>query len=292
MTGGFVQQIWELVFSFPTVVFTTMLVIALAYWALVMFGLFDFDFGADGMVDGALEGGAEGLVEGGVEGMVEGAAAGIEGGIEGGVEGVAAGLEGGLEGGIEAGAEGAAEAAGEATAEAADGALEGLQAGGFLSYLGVGKVPVTVVASFFTLSAWAVSILGAGYLLPHIPGPAIVGQLGLFAISVVAAAPLTRMCTLPMSPLFKVHHADSKRSLVGQTCRIYTGEVDEGFGQAVVGEGANEHMVMVRAPAGNGLKRGDEALIVAFDPAKDVFRIEALRIERPRRPGAAGRAPR
>ena len=85
MTGGFVQQIWELVFSFPTVVFTTMLVIALAYWALVMFGLFDFDFGADGMVDGAREGGAEGLGEGGVEGMVEGAAAGIEGGVEGAV---------------------------------------------------------------------------------------------------------------------------------------------------------------------------------------------------------------
>lgn len=48
-----------LAFSFPTLVFTTLLVVVLLYWVLVLVGAFGFDFGGDGAVEakaGALEG--------------------------------------------------------------------------------------------------------------------------------------------------------------------------------------------------------------------------------------------
>lgn len=253
------QEILSLVFSFPTVVFTTLLGICLVYWAMVFVGFLDIDIGGtEGLAEGA-EGATEGLLEGAAESAVDGA------------------LEGAAEGALEGATEGALEGAAEGAAEGAEGALDGVSGGeGFLSWLGVGTVPITVIISFFVLAAWATSMLGAGYLLPLLPVPAIVGQLGLLAASLVVAAPFTRISARPFAPIFKTHLADNNRDLVGRACIIRTGTVDERFGQALVAEGGSDALINVRARSGNGLGRGDEALIVSYNSEAGAFVVEAM----------------
>jgi hypothetical protein len=74
--------------SFPTVVFTVLLLIAGAYWMLVIVGaagmdVLDFDIDVEIGADGAAEGAAEAAAEGAAEGATEGAGHGGGGGIVG-----------------------------------------------------------------------------------------------------------------------------------------------------------------------------------------------------------------
>jgi hypothetical protein len=56
--------------SFPTAVFTTVMLLCLVYWTFVILGALDLDFlgGAEGHADGALEGAAKGAMQGVFEG--------------------------------------------------------------------------------------------------------------------------------------------------------------------------------------------------------------------------------
>ena len=61
--------------AFPTVVFTALLAISLAYWLLVLVGAVDLDGGdVEGAAKGAMEGAAKAAMEGAAKGALEGAA--------------------------------------------------------------------------------------------------------------------------------------------------------------------------------------------------------------------------
>lgn len=246
MMTEFLQQIM----AFPTVIFTSLLALVLLYWMFVIFGALDVDmFG----VDGAAEGAAEGAFEGAGEGLAEGAG-----------EGLAEGLG-------EAAGEGAAEAAGEGV----EGVAEGLS---LASLIGLRKAPFTVIASMLILVAWAFCFLGMQYLAPVLDGalPHWLSATVVTGISLVAAMPVTGISARPLAPLFQTHVAGGRADLVGKTCIIDTGSVDATFGQATVEEDGGWMKVAVRCDKGDRLRRGDEALIIAYDSAQEVFKVEPL----------------
>ncbi len=277
------SEFLDLVLGFPTVFLTAALAIVTIYWAFVIFGALDvdtFDFDVD--LDGIAEGAAEGALEGAAEGAAEGA---IEGGLEGGLEGAEGALEG-AEGALE-GAEGALEGA-DGALEGAEGAAEGAEAGvheglsfiGFLSTLGLRRAPFTVTLSLLTLAAWAFCVLGMQYLAPvltMLPGFVVGG--GVMLGSLVLAVPVTSVTSRPLGPLFITHEADKRADFIGRTCRIDTGSVDGKFGQATVAEGGGWTVIQVRAANDNDLRRGDEALIVAYDNQLEAFRVESMKVE-------------
>ncbi len=78
--------------TFPTIVFTFGLALALLYWLVVIFGALDLDFldsalGLDS-IDAALDGALE-SIDGMADGAVEGAAESIDAAIDGAAEGAA-----------------------------------------------------------------------------------------------------------------------------------------------------------------------------------------------------------
>lgn len=247
--------------SFPTVIFTVVLALALIYWIFVVLGALDLDLlgGAEGDVVPNLDGAAKGALEGAAKGALEGVTKGaLEGATKGALEGVAG--EGALEG-----------AAGEGAAHGGVGSL--------LAALQLNRVPATVVLTliaafgWFTsaLSTWAAEPLWTGWGLPR-------WALGLAVLvaALTAALLLTSLTVRPLAPLFVTRHAKSKKDLVGRICVITTGRVDERFGQAELDEGGASGILDVRCDTPGALRRGDRAVLVSWDPIREVFGVEPL----------------
>ncbi|WP_437521490.1 glycine zipper family protein [Sorangium sp. So ce726] len=237
--------------AFPAVIFTVALALALIYWLFVLLGAVDLDLlgGAHGDAAphlGGLEGAAKGALEGAVKGSLEGAAKGS--------------LEGAAKG----------------TADGADGAED---AGSLLAALQLHRVPATVSLTLIAAFGWFTSALSTvlveplwlGSGLPHWTLGAAV-----LAGSLVVAVLSTSLAVRPLGPLFVTRHAQSKKDLVGRVCVISTGRVDDRFGQATIDEGGASHILDVRCDTPGALRRGDRALLVSWDPDREVFSVEPL----------------
>lgn len=242
------------ILSFPTVVFTVLLIVIVLYWLMVIVGAIGVDVLSvgeaaggkiEGMVGGAVEGKIEGMVGGAVEGKIEGA---IDGAVEGKIEGTVGGK-----------VEGAVAAAG---------------GGGFLAILGFGKVPATVVISSLVLWSWALCLVMAR----------VGAQMGLGATVIDLVAPVVAVFFAGMLTGLIVRalgrfigHPEKqlrRKDLVGKLCTITTGRVDANFGQALVEEGGTDVTIDVRCDPPNTLVRRAKAVVVAFDDEHNTFTVE------------------
>lgn len=184
------------------------------------------------------------------------------------------------------GADGATEGLAEGAAEGlAEGAAEGVaESGGetglawVLSVLRLRKAPVTVTMSLFFFWAWMISVFAnraAWNLLGgELPGFAVSTLVFLiaFAGSLVATSTSIR----PMESLFQTGRVRGGRALVGRTCTVRSGRVDATFGQAEIEDGGAGILVNVRCPNDNDLKKGREALIIDYEPGRDVYVVEPM----------------
>lgn len=272
------ERLSALILGFPTVIYTVLLVVALVYWIFVVLGALDLDFlgGGHADADGALEGAAKGLADGALEGAtkgvtesaLEGAAKGLaEGALEGATKGVA-------EGAIKGVVEGSAKAAGETLANHAPHAP-----GVGMFTLRFGKAPVTVIFTLFVAFGWLVSALSMRSLAPRweawsLPGWAL--GVPVLAASMLVSFVLTKLAVRPLEPFFATHQATSRRDLVGRVCVISTGHVDRRFGQATLEDGGAGLILQVRCDAKGALRRGDRALIIAWDEDSAGFLVEPM----------------
>jgi hypothetical protein len=159
----------------------------------------------------------------------------------------------------------------------ADGDIDDLGAlAGFVVAFGLNGVPFSVAISLVVLISWTVSCLAGMWLLPWVPtmllqvlaGTAVL--LASFAVSI----PVTARVLRPLRGLFVTHSAISSASLVGQTCRVLTGSVDETFGDAEVPRRGASLNIYVTARVPNALTKGSVARIVEYDPATQRYLIE------------------
>ncbi|WP_437708091.1 glycine zipper family protein [Sorangium sp. So ce448] len=237
--------------AFPAVIFTVALALALIYWLFVLLGAVDLD----------LLGGAHGH------------AAPDLGGIEGAAKGA---LEGAAKGSLEGAVKGSLESAATGTADGVDGAED---AGSLLAALQLHRVPATVSLTLIAAFGWFTSALSTVLLEPLWLGWGLPGWtlgVAVLAGSLVAAVLSTSLAVRPLGPLFVTRHGQSKKDLVGRMCVISTGRVDERFGQATIDEGGASHILDVRCDTPGALRRGDRALLVSWDPDREIFSVEPL----------------
>jgi len=241
--------------SFPTVVFTVLLLVAVAYWGLVILGALGIDimdFDADGAADGAAEGAMEGAAEGAAEAAVEGAA------------------EAAAEGAAEAAAEGAAEGA---TEGAAEGASQGL-AGALLSAIRVKNVPVTVVLTLVVFYGWLVTHLVTLLVLLDSSFDSSLIRGALFVGAGIAAIPLANLSARPLSGLGGEESSIGRKDLIGKVVRVDTSRVNARFGSGTFDDGAGGMILHIRCDdEANTLSRGSQALIVSWDEAREAYEV-------------------
>lgn len=240
--------------TYPTVVFSAALALAVAYWLLVILGAVDLDDG------------------GGHEGVLDALAA------KGDAAAHAAGAmhDGALDA-LAAKADAAAHATGDLDVPGLD---EAAAAGAF----SLRRAPVSVTASFVALFGFIVSYLAmhfAGPLATRLMPEAWFGTAVLVA-SLGVALPLTSFATRPFERLFRTNEGRKRDELVGSLCQVRSGRVDGGFGQAVLQDEGAELLLDVRVEVGGErigeppppMKRGDWAIIIGYDEERSAYLVE------------------
>ena len=235
-------ELLAVVFAFPTVVFTVLLGVVLVYWLFVVLGAVHIDgLGGDhsGLLDG---GGAHGIDVGDVHGVD------LDGG---------AGGDGDLDAGDN------------------DGAL-----GAVANALHLKSAPASVVLSVLITLSWLLSVLAMEAVTGVLTGVAhTIAGVAVFVVAPMIALVLTSFVVRPLARLFVPHTAKGHRDLVGKVCVVRTGSVDAGFGEATMEDGGAGLVVRVRVDGESALRRGDQAIIVAWDEARDAFTVAPLSAE-------------
>ncbi|HET9952917.1 MAG TPA: glycine zipper family protein [Polyangiaceae bacterium] len=251
-------EVLRLSLSFPAVFYTALLGVVLVYWLFVIIGAVDLSQTADGLgTDAGMDGFDADAVVGATKGAVEGAAKGV---LEATVS---------LEGtGGEAGGDGDA---GEMTDADTDGPIAAV-----VSALGLRSVPATVVFSLLITLAWLLTVVSMQLTARHAPeAPHWTAWLALTVAPVLALLP-TALLVRPLAPLFAHRKAPSRSDLLGKTCIVRTGTVTPSFGEAMLEDGGAGLIVRVRVDGPRPLKRGDHALLIDWDPAREAFVVEPL----------------
>ena len=235
-----------LALSFPAVVYTTLLGVALVYWVFVMVGAAHVNLLGDGAVDAAagaaLDGAAKGALEGAVKGVLEGAGAHFDGGDV---------------------------HAAEPTGGNA----------GIVAALKLRSAPATVVLSSILLFSWVFAMLGmqaAEALLPDAGVALTVAKMALLVAAPVLALFPTSLAVRPLARVFTPTKATTHDALVGKLCTVRTGTVTDRFGEAILEDGGAGVVVRVRVESGEKLARGDQAVIVGYDAEKQEFTVAPM----------------
>jgi hypothetical protein len=170
---------------------------------------------------------------------------------------------------VTGGAKGGAEAL-HADAGAEAGADADAHGGGLWHGLGLGDVPVTISVSLIVMLCWCGSLLAMHY----VAGTAGWQRAIVLIATIVIALPIAALLVRPLAPVFAVREAKSNTDYVGHGCTVTTGSVGDRFGQATVEDGGTVLVIQVRCDAGAKLGRGDKALIIEFDRARQAYVIE------------------
>lgn len=239
--------------SFPAVVYTVLLGVALVYWVFVMVGAAHVNLLGEGAVDAAadaaLDGVAKGALEGATKGVLESAADHVDG-FDADGDGGSAGIVGALR---------------------------------------LRAAPATVVLSSILLFSWIFTTLGVSGIelaLPHGGIAATMAKLGLLVAAPLLSLFPTSIAIRPLARVFTPLAATTHGALVGKLCTIRTGTVTDRFGEAMLEDGGAGLVVRVRVESGEKLGRGDQAVITGYDPAKQEFTVapmDGLLDDEPRR---------
>ncbi|MBN1204145.1 MAG: hypothetical protein JXB05_04390 [Myxococcaceae bacterium] len=240
----------ESILAFPTVFLTILLGVVLTYWLCVILGAVGVDV-LDG--DAELTAGAKaasGALEGGAKAM---------GGLVGGAKAAGGALEGADVGG-------------------ADGGHDAETSAGLLAMLGFSEVPLTISSSLVVFTSWTISFLARGLVFDLLGAalPGVVLSGGLLLLSLLLGTFLAALAVRPLRPLFRTQDAPGREALMGRVCTINSGSVTNNFGHATFNDGGAGLILNVFCDSPNQLKRGDQALILGYDPARDVYEVEPV----------------
>jgi len=237
------DQFLQVALSFPVLPYSLVMGVVFLYWLAVILGQVDLD-----LLDG------------------EGAAQALGGKAE-----ALAGKAEALGGKAEALAGKAEALGGKAEALGGEGA-------GLLDVVGLGGVPITVAGSVLTFTGWAATLLGMHWFSPLFPEalPAILLEGGVFVGATAAAWMISSIAVRPLRPIFRFSQAPTRQTLLGKVCVIESGSVDGRYGQATLQDGGAGLRLHVVCGRDNPLKRGDSALIIDFDPQREVYEVEPV----------------
>lgn len=141
---------------------------------------------------------------------------------------------------------------------------------------GLDGVPFSIVVSLIVLVSWFLTGMASLYVLPWIPTSflQVVAGTGVMLGAFVLSVPVTARLVRPMRGLFVTHNARSNHTLVGETCKVLTLEVNETFGRAEVAARGASLNIRIWAATPNTLTKGALARIVEYDEAGSRYLVE------------------
>lgn len=234
--------------SYPTIVFTLLLGVCLALGLLVLVGAIGpelFSIDADVDLDVGLD-------------AADGAA------------------EAGAEAAMEAAADGAAEAVADAASEGAVQASQGIL-GSLLAFIKPRNVPVLLAMSVWSLFGWVLTGILCSTVLASLSfAPLWAASTLLGAAGAVGSFVLTSIVLRPLGRAFKPEATVRREDIVGQTVTVDTSRVTRDFGSAKAADGGSGLVIPIRCDRENSLTRGSKALVVSYDPKREVYEVTSV----------------
>jgi hypothetical protein len=147
-----------------------------------------------------------------------------------------------------------------------------------LRFLNIGRVPLVVWCSAFAVGYWLITLL-FDRLADDPESRASLFYAAQYTVRNVALGVLlTKLVTQPLRDKFEPVEPNRAEDLIGRRCQITTSEVTPAFGQAHVPTEAAPLLLNVRVRE-TPLAKGEPAVIVDFDPEKNVYFIEKAQPE-------------
>lgn len=148
----------------------------------------------------------------------------------------------------------------------------------YMVALGLGGVPLSVVASVLVFCTWLGTALLHNYVIAFLPTDIlrVLSGVAVLLFTTALSIPITARAIKPMRGLFVKHGARTNSSLVGLECKILTEKVDHGFGRAEVPNPGGGINIRVWAVAPNDLHKNSKAIILAYDEAKGQYEVQAV----------------
>ena len=160
----------------------------------------------------------------------------------------------------------------------ADASGDGIHPHGFLEFLSLGRVPVTVLATFWVTFAWFLCLVGEVFVRVRLGDllPSAVYDWSMGATAFFAAVPLAGLAGRPLRGLFTVQEAPTRLGVVGSPATVTSVTADERFGTAVADLHGDEIILNVVTRPGVSMAKGDAAVVVEYDDARDLYLIAPL----------------
>jgi len=142
---------------------------------------------------------------------------------------------------------------------------EGFSLGKFLSPIGVGQVPLSIVGYAYSLS-FGVTGIATSFVLAKFFTMSWLLLLLTVPLSLIVGWHVTKHTVKAVFPLLKTSGAaDCKRSVVGQTGKVTSTKVNKTFGEATFTiNGAINHMI-IRTDETSPITKGDSVIVTGFD---------------------------
>lgn len=242
----------QIVTSFPTVVYTVLLLVVSAHWLLSALGILEVDT-IDGLMPDGF--GGHGAGHGIGHGLGHGAAHGIGHDIG---HGVGHGISHGHDIGHGHG-----------------GHHHDADAGGLLMKFGLHGVPVMVVFTIIAIVGWSVCYFTDLFLLRD-------AKLGVFAIpadiatmiaGLVLAIPVGRMVLAPVRRILRRFAPVSQRPMLGRHGVVRSPEITQTSGTAEVDDGGAGLILQVRAEVSGRFVRGDRIVLIEYLEDQNAYRV-------------------
>lgn len=148
-----------------------------------------------------------------------------------------------------------------------------------LKFFHVGEVPIMIIATCFSITMWASVYLSNYYLTDE--NTKIWFSLLMLGPCLLFSLLVTRFALLPVRSLFRsLNQAEAARTkIVGKICLITSSEVTEEFGQAEIPQDGPTIVLHVRAKKGEGLRKGDAALVDSYLEESNTYLVVRNRPE-------------
>lgn len=227
--------------SYPTVVFTVLLGLSLALGLLVLVGAIGPElFSLDADVD-----------------------------LDVGIDGADGATEAALEGATDA----AADAASEGVSQGGSGVL-----GSLLAFIKPRNVPLLLALSAWSLFGWVLTGILCSALLPTLSfAPLWATSTLMGAAGAIASFILTSIVLRPLGRVFQPEVMVHREDIVGKTVVVDTSRVTKDFGSAKAADGGSGLVISIRCDRENTLTRGSKALVVSYDPKREVYEVTSVK---------------
>lgn len=153
-----------------------------------------------------------------------------------------------------------------------------------LSFLGVGKVPITMILVPLVMT-WGIVGCGCNHIITHTVKPPhwpfMLGSIIIAATAGVVTAKLFAGAIAIILPTAE-RSATSKKELIGKTARVTSGQVTTSFGRARLRDDhGNSITVYCKIPYGRRVaQKGDEIILLDYDEEDGKFEVEKFDVSK------------